>query len=313
MREDITQPDLIAFCISAVMISIMSISFLMLVSILYKSPLRDVKRVTSSANQSKRGRASTGNCTVFNWSLFGMILGSTLLVSSLLVSLTYAHSTWVIKGMVSVGTLGGTIFESSYCAYSWSRSKSILRNQSVFVYWILTVLAAVNPILFSAQFISCVLYEERIIGILFYRICTVSAVAGVFLLDMGLFLCFAFFLFKTPAPTTLSGRFNGNSEAANQWRRTEVVARYGLLSTCLSFVGLGILIPSELFPSLNAYSNLMHACAYSVACWLAVVLLAMKMELEGGCSKLFASSYQSTNYSSQSKEESIRLQNEVKQ
>ncbi|KAI8827597.1 hypothetical protein BJ741DRAFT_629283 [Chytriomyces cf. hyalinus JEL632] len=87
---------------------------------------------------------------------------------------------------------------------------------------------------------------------------------------------------------------------------------YGLLSTCLSFVGLGILIPSELFPSLNAYVNLMHACAYSVACLLAVVLLAMKMELEGGYSKLFASSYQSTNYSSQSKEESSWLQNETK-
>ncbi|KAJ3400974.1 hypothetical protein HDU80_006450 [Chytriomyces hyalinus] len=302
MRADITQPDLIAF--------------LLLVSILYKSARKEMKRASTTATQSKYGslrRVLTSTCTIFNLSLVGMILGSSILLISLLLSLREAHSGWVLKGVVPLGTMGGAIFESSYCIYSWSRSKSIIRNHGDCVYWGLTVLAAVNPILFCAPLISSILYEVKITDIEFYRIFTVAAVAGLFLLDVGLFLCFLHFLFKNPAPTASSGQFNGNKEAANQWRRTGIISKYGLLSTCLSFVGLGILVGSQLFPSLNAYVNLMHAFAYVTACCLAVVLLAMKMELEGGYSKVFVSSRQSPNHSSQSKGESNWLQSEVKQ
>ncbi|KAJ3248916.1 hypothetical protein HDU78_009433 [Chytriomyces hyalinus] len=282
MRADITQPDLIAFYISSVMMVIMAIAFLLLASILYKSAQRDMKRA-SCGNQPNYGpfrRALISTCTVFNLSLVGTILGSSVLVTSLLISLAQAHNAWALKGVVPFTTMGGAIFESSYCVYSWSRSKSIIRNHGELVYWVLTALAVVDPILFCAPFVSSVLYEEQIVSINLYRITTVAAVTGLFLLDIGLFLCFAYFLLKNPAPMASTGQFSGNSEAANQFRRTEIVAKYGLLSSFLSFAALGILVAGQLFPSLNFYLNLLNACAYTTACWMAVVLLVMKIELE---------------------------------
>ncbi|KAI8831451.1 hypothetical protein BJ741DRAFT_580675 [Chytriomyces cf. hyalinus JEL632] len=167
------------------------------------------------------------------------------------------------------------------------------------------MLAVVNPILFLAKFISGVLFEAQSAIILFYRICTVAAVAGLFLLDadsmktrklqisdterklfldtvscrlvfrlsgwpsllpvlfdyniasretnqimsvtavaalfvldVGLLFCFVNFLVTNPAPTNSMGQFNGNKEAERQWNRTDIIALYGAISCSLSFVGL---------------------------------------------------------------------------
>ncbi|KAJ3216625.1 hypothetical protein HDU81_001062, partial [Chytriomyces hyalinus] len=102
-------------------------------------------------------------------------------------------------------------------------------------------------------------------------------------------------------PMTTTGQFNGNSQAENDWSRTGIIAKYGAYSCIASFLALAIIVGGRLVPSLNSYANLMNACAYAAVGLGTVVLLVMKIQLEGGYGKLLFGSTEGNENTSESK------------
>ncbi|KAI8825490.1 hypothetical protein BJ741DRAFT_631968 [Chytriomyces cf. hyalinus JEL632] len=307
MRADVTNADLAAFCISAFMLAVMVMTLLLLLTVILRS-----------ARQSRTTRASTGGqsdavitwksiqtiLSIFNVSLLGMIVGSVVLFSSRLLSLTQSHSYLTVRGAILLESFGGTLFESCYCIYTWSRSKSLIGESGSVLYWILSALAVLNPILFIAQLITGVLLEFQVASTQLYHDVGVATIAGVFLLDVGMLSCFSYFLLKNPAPTTSTGQFNGNSEAQKQWYRTSIIAKYGAFSCGASFLTLAMIVADALFLPLSAYTNLLSTCAYFAAGLAAIILLVMKIKLEGGYGNLFASTAKSEECTKTKDEES---------
>ncbi|KAI8830817.1 hypothetical protein BJ741DRAFT_618750, partial [Chytriomyces cf. hyalinus JEL632] len=280
MRANMTDADMAAFCIAAVMVVVMGMTLL---TVVFRSTNQN--RTTT---QSSTGGQSTGNktrhafrpvFTVFNISLLGMVLGSAALFASVLLSLPQSHKPGTVKGATVLESIGGTLFESCYCIYTWSRSQSLIGESGSILYWILTALAILNPILFMAQLVTAVLFEYQLSSIQLYHDVAVATLAGMVLMDAGMLSCFCYFLLKNAAPLSSTGQFNGNSEAKKQWNRTSIIAKYGAFSCGASVVSLGIIVGNQLLPSLNAYANLLIVCAYSGAAMTSIVLLVMKIKL----------------------------------
>ncbi|TPX53198.1 hypothetical protein CcCBS67573_g09737 [Chytriomyces confervae] len=297
MRADVTGADMAAFYITAVMLAVMIITLLLLLAVVFK-PMNQKRTIQPSNGGQSRVRktrhALLEICTVFNLSLLGMILGSAALFSSLLLALAQSHTNWTVKGAVLLESVGGTLFDSCYCIYTWSRSKSLIGESGSVFYWILTVLAVSSPIFFTAQLIAGILIEYNLARIQIYHQVVVATIAGMFLLDVVMLWCFCYFLLKNPAPTTSTGHLNGNKEAQRQWNRTSIIAKYGAFSCGASFLTLAIIIVNVLFPSMNAHANLLCAGSYFATALSAIILLVMKIKLEGGFGKsLFGSTAKS--------------------
>ncbi|KAJ3249337.1 hypothetical protein HDU77_007768 [Chytriomyces hyalinus] len=308
MRADVTDADMAAFYIAAVMLAVMTIALLLLITVVFRSTNQRMASQSSTGGQSKvyKTRPTFMHIfTVFNASLLGMVLGLSVMFSSLLLFLPQSHTYKTVRGGVLLESVGGTLFESSYCIYTWYRSKSLIGKRGGVLYWILTVLAVLSPILFIAQLITGALFESQLAGIQIYPQIAVAAAAGMFVLDVGLLSCFVNFLLKNPAPTSSTGHFNGNSEAQKQWNRTSIIAKYGAFSCALSFLALAIIAANALFLSLNTHVNLVTACGYSVAGLNAIILLVMKIKLEGGSWKLlFGSTVKSEEFGKTNDQES---------
>ncbi|KAJ3248233.1 hypothetical protein HDU77_008206 [Chytriomyces hyalinus] len=286
-----TDADMTAFCIAAVMLVVMVMTLLLLLTVVFRSTNQN-----KTASQSSTGGQSTVNktrrhafpsvFTIFNMSLLGMVLGSAALFASLLLSLPQSHTPWTVRGAIFLESSGGTLFESCYCIYTWSRSKSLIGESASILYWILTALAILNPILFMAQLVTAVLFEYELTSIQIYHDVAVATLAGMVLMDVGMLSCFCYFLLKNAAPTSSTGQFSGNREAKKQWDRTSIIAKYGAYSCAASFLSLAIIVGNQLLPSLNAYANLLIVCAYSCAVMTSIVLLVMKIKLDAGYGKL---------------------------
>ncbi|KAI8822742.1 hypothetical protein BJ741DRAFT_715278 [Chytriomyces cf. hyalinus JEL632] len=308
MPADMTGADMAAFYISAIMLVVMIITLLLFLAVVFKSTNQPMSSQSSTIGQSstrkKTRHAFPPIFTVFNVSLLGMILGSAALFSSLLLSLPLAHTYWHVRGAILLESVGGNMFESCYCIYSWSRSKSLVGESGSVLYWILTALAVVNLIMFSAQLISAVLFEYNLASIQFFQDVVASTITGMFLMDVGMLWCFCHYLFENPAPASSTGQFNGNIEAQKQWNRTSIIAKYGAFSCISSFLTLAIIVGGRLIPSLVSSLNLMNACGYSAAASGAIILLVMKIKLESGCGKLFESTTKVEKYCKTGDEES---------
>ncbi|KAJ3255277.1 hypothetical protein HDU77_003749 [Chytriomyces hyalinus] len=276
MRQDVFLPDLVAFGITLAMTPVMvSMKAANRVDASFKASNTHIQ-----SSRTKFHRVFQSVFSIFNLSLAGMMIGSIFMLLCLAIPMLQSHSVFDSRGAMSTSTFGVALYEICYCTYSWCRSKSIIKKDKGIIYYFLATLVTVNPVFFSAQFILCIMGdiagEPLPIQITF----TIAAVAGLFFLDLGLLSCFIVFLVRNPAPTTLSGLFNGNPEAERQWKRTNTIAVFGAAACGLSFLALGIIVLSQTYPPLFPYINLMNAFAYSVACLGAITLLAMKLRLE---------------------------------
>ncbi|KAJ3222367.1 hypothetical protein HDU81_009939, partial [Chytriomyces hyalinus] len=169
---------------------------------------------------------------------------------------------------------------------------SLIERRTVLC-WILAAFAILNPILFVGQLVTGVLFEYQLASVRLYREFGVATVAGMVFLDVAMVSRFGYFLFKNPPPTSSTGQFSGNSEAHKQWNRTGIIAKYGAFSCGASFLVLAFIVANQLVPPPNEYMNLLSACGYSAAGLSAITLLVMKIKLEGGYGKLFASTAKS--------------------
>ncbi|KAJ3217587.1 hypothetical protein HDU81_000812 [Chytriomyces hyalinus] len=303
MRADVTTADMTAFCIAAFMLAVMVMTLLLLITVVFRSTHQNMTP-SSTAGQSKVNktpRAYLSIFTVFNASLLGIVVGSATLFVS--------HSYYTVRGASLLESFGGTLFESCYCIYTWYRSISLIGESGTALHWILTGLASLNLILFTTQLITAVLFECQSASIQFYEEVAVATIAGMFLLDVGMLWSFINFLVKNPAPTSSTGQFNGNSEAQKQWNRTSIIAKYGAFSCGASFLALTITVGSRLVPSLNPSLNLMNACAYSAAASCTIILLVMKIKLEGGYG-LFGSAVKSEFASTAKSEDYMKVVDE---
>ncbi|KAJ3255278.1 hypothetical protein HDU77_003750 [Chytriomyces hyalinus] len=93
-----------------------------------------------------------------------------------------AHAFSSVKGATLLESFGGTLFESCYCIYTWSRSKCLI-GETGGLYWILTALAVLNRILFTAQLITGLLFENKLASVEVYRDVGVASISRMFLLD----------------------------------------------------------------------------------------------------------------------------------
>ncbi|KAI8822743.1 hypothetical protein BJ741DRAFT_635271 [Chytriomyces cf. hyalinus JEL632] len=205
MPSDVTDADMAAFCIAAIMLAVMVITLLLLLTFVFRSTNLRRRKQPSARGQSTIGKARyafRSICTVFNVSLLEMILGLTALFSSPLLSLHQSHTYWTVKGSASLESVGGTLFESCCCIYAWSRSKSLIGESGSVFFWMLTALTVLNPILFIAQLIAGILFEYQLASTQFYHEVGVATAASMFLLDVGMLSCFCYFLLKNPAPMT---------------------------------------------------------------------------------------------------------------
>ncbi|KAJ3400976.1 hypothetical protein HDU80_006452 [Chytriomyces hyalinus] len=182
MRADMTGADTAAFCIAAIMLAVMIITLLLFLTVVFRPTNQYESTQSSTGGQSTIGKtrkAFPPIFTVFNASLLGMILGSAAMFSSLLLSLPQAHAFSSVRGATLLESFGGTLFESCYCIYTWSRSKCLI-GVTGGLYWILTALAVLNPVLFTAQLITGLLFENKIAIVEVYRDVGVASISGMF-------------------------------------------------------------------------------------------------------------------------------------